>query len=226
MPSKKVEPTPPDDAIVNRLEEGLEKSDQELVKEQFARYAVDNRTDLRLFKATKKDHVDHFFNHLAAVSPLWEGLGHIDDIWDEVAIVHLKATLKNQLRDNGAPLAAKMEAYRKSKDQHTTTDPDPSQIDTTKSKKATPAKGKQLGKRTRQTAGDMSPMKATPAKLPASQKEEPEEQAGEPAKEKRFDPTMFTTAEWAIVENELECEALWKTIRIKKRELKSLYQRW
>ena len=37
---------------------------------------------------------------------------------------------------------------------------------------------------------------------------------------------MFTTAEWAVVENELECEALWKTIRIKKRELKSLYQKW
>ena len=224
MPAKKVEPAPPDDAIVNRLEEGLDKADQELVKEQFARYAVDNSTDLRLFKSTKKDHVDHFIEHLEQVSPLWEGLGHIDDIWDEVAIVHLKATLKNQLRDNGAPMAAKMEAYRKGKGQQT--DHDPSQIDTTKSKKATPAKGKQLGKRARQPIGDQSPTKTTPTKLTVPQKDEPDDQAGEPTKEKRFDPTMFTTAEWAIVENELECEALWKTIRIKKRELKSLYQKW
>ena len=124
MPTKKVEPAPPDDAIVHRLEEGLDMADQELVKEQFARYAVDNSTDLRLFKSTKKDHVDHFIEHLERVSPLWEGLGHIDDIWDEVAIVHLKATLKNQLRDNGAPMAAKMKAYRKAKGQQT--EPDPS----------------------------------------------------------------------------------------------------
>ena len=115
MPTKKQQPPP--DAIVNRLDEGLTKSDQEIIKEQFARYAVDKNIDLRLFKSTKKDHVDEFLVYLEEAIPLWRDLDHIDDIWDEVAIHHLRQTLKNQLRDNGAPLAARMEAYRKTKEQ-------------------------------------------------------------------------------------------------------------
>ena len=37
---------------------------------------------------------------------------------------------------------------------------------------------------------------------------------------------MFSTEQWAVVENELECQALWKTIRKRKHELKELYKKW
>ena len=37
---------------------------------------------------------------------------------------------------------------------------------------------------------------------------------------------MFSTSEWAVVENELQCQIYWDEIQIKKRELKSLYRKW
>ena len=133
-------PLPPD-AIVNRLDEGLTKADQEIVKEQFVKFIVDEGRELRTFRATKKDHIDDFICYLDEHSPLWGGLGHIDDIWDETAIHHLKNTLKNQLRDNGSPLAGRIEAYRKTKQQAADPDPNAGQIDSSsRSKKATPAK--------------------------------------------------------------------------------------
>ena len=37
---------------------------------------------------------------------------------------------------------------------------------------------------------------------------------------------MFTTSEWSVVENELECQAVWNEIKARKRELKDLYKKW
>ena len=93
MPTKKNPPPP--DAIVNRLDQGLEKSDLEFIKEQFARYAVDTNLDLRTYRPAKKDSIDDFLGYLEEASPLWCGLDAIDVIWDEVAIHHLKSTVKN-----------------------------------------------------------------------------------------------------------------------------------
>ena len=116
---------PPPDAIVHRLDQGLSKADCEFIKEQFARYAVDYNLDLRTYRCSKKDSVDDFLGYLEDASPIWSGLDSIDVIWDEVPIFHLRNTLKNQMRDNGAPLFSKMEAYRKSKEMPADVDPEP-----------------------------------------------------------------------------------------------------
>ena len=218
---------PPPDAIVHRLDQGLTKADCEFVKDQFARYAVDYGLDLRSFRYGKKDNIDDFLGYLEEASPIWSGLDSIDVIWDETAIFHLRNTIKNQVRDNGAPLNAKMETYRKSKEQLPDQEPEPPQIDTsTKSKKATPAKVKQLGKRTREPSRDKSVFaaKATPANAQIAKAKDDQE---EPKKARRpFNPTIFTSDEWAVVENELACQVLWKEIQHKKRELKGLHRSW
>ena len=108
---------PPHDAIANRLEEGLTKSDLDFIKNQFARYVVEHGIDIRKFKPSKKDHVDSFIEHLEHESLTWSGLPHIDEIWDETPIHHLKNTLKNLLLNDGAPIASKVEFYRKVKDE-------------------------------------------------------------------------------------------------------------
>ena len=206
-------PLPPD-AIVNRLDEGLTKADQEIVKEQFVKFIVDEGRELRTFRSTKKDHIDDFICHLDENSPLWGGLGHIDDIWDETAIHHLKNTLKNQLRDNGSPLAARIEAYRKTKQQAADPDPNADQIDSSsRSKKATPAKVKMLGKRARDPSSNPSELKGVTASAPAEKpKENAKTSATNTRGSRRFDPTMFSTAEWAVVENELQCQVYWDEI--------------
>ena len=206
MGPKKNQPPPPD-AIVHRLDQGLSKADLEFVKEQFARYAVDANLDLRNYRYTKKDSVDDFLGYLEDASPIWSGLDSIDVIWDEVPIFHLRNTIKNQMRDSGAPMIAKMETYRKTKDQLADQEPELPQIDS-KSKKATPAKIKQLGKRTRDHSRDKSVFgaKATPSTTQVNQAAKAkDDQDGEPKKARRFNPTIFTSDEWAVVENELAC---------------------
>ena len=37
---------------------------------------------------------------------------------------------------------------------------------------------------------------------------------------------MFSTEQWKIVENELECQVLWNDLRKRKRELKEIYKKW
>ena len=102
----------PTDAIVYRIDQGLNKRDLDFVKDELVKYLVNTRADLRMWRATKKDNIDLFLGHLHEASPVWAGLGHIDDIWEETAIHHLKQHIKNQLRDGGAPIIAKMENYR------------------------------------------------------------------------------------------------------------------
>ena len=63
---------------------------------------------------TKKDDIDGFIGYLENVAPQWSQLPVIDEIWDEMAIHHLKTTIKNQLGSVG--LQAKMENYRKEKE--------------------------------------------------------------------------------------------------------------
>jgi len=269
-------PLPPD-AIAHRLEDGLTKADCEFVKEQFARYAVDVNINLRTWKPWKKDNLDNFLAHLELVSSIWAGLGYIDDIWGEVLIVHLRSTLKNQLRDEGAPMTAKMEAYRKARDQAADGESEDQQINTNAGpKKPQTPKSKKLGKRSKEGSRDQSQAKGTPGKLavnesalkvpagirkgdahsagPQHQQKSPSSTKGPegtlradamhkqdedqvPLEEsalkgpemqhaRRFNPTMFSTSEWAVVENELECQALWKEIGEKKRELKALYKKW
>ena len=131
-----------------RIDQGLEKRDLEFVKDEFAKFMVNSNADLRMWRSTKKDNIDSFLGHLQNASPIWAGLGHIDDIWEETSIHHLKQHVKNQLREGGAPIIAKMENYRQTQGPIVDPIPEPGQIDsTTKSKKASPAKGKQLGKR-------------------------------------------------------------------------------
>ena len=110
----KKEPTLPNDAIAFRIDQQLTKRDIEYVKDELVKYLVNSRADVRMWRATKKDNIDNFLGHLQDVSQTWAGLGHIDDIWEEMAIHHLKQTVKNQLRDGGAPIVAKMENYRQS----------------------------------------------------------------------------------------------------------------
>ena len=110
----KKEPTLPTDAIAFRIDQQLTKRDIEYVKDELVKYLVNSRADVRMWRATKKDNIDNFLGHLQDVSQTWAGLGHIDDIWEEMAIHHLKQTVKNQLRDGGAPIVAKMENYRQS----------------------------------------------------------------------------------------------------------------
>ena len=113
-PKKDPHPPLPADAIAHRIDQGLTKIDLDFVKDELAKYLVNSNADMRLWRATKKDNIDSFLGHLHLASPIWAGLGHIDDIWEEIAIHHLKQHVKNQMRDGGAPIAAKMENYRQS----------------------------------------------------------------------------------------------------------------
>ena len=110
----KKEPQPPEDAIQFRIDQGLTKRDQDFVKDELAKFLVNTRADLRMWRATKKDNIDAFLTHLEEASPIWAGLGPIDEIWDDTAIYHLRNHVRNQLRDGGAPIIAKMENYRHS----------------------------------------------------------------------------------------------------------------
>ena len=108
----KKEPTLPNDAIAFRIDQQLTKRDIEYVKDELVKYLVNSRADVRMWRATKKDNIDAFLCHLHEASPIWAGLGHIDDIWEEMAILHLKQTVRNQLNSGQAALVAKMENYR------------------------------------------------------------------------------------------------------------------
>ena len=110
----KKEPQPPEDAIQFRIDQGLTKRDQEFVKDELAKFLVNSRADLRMWRATKKDNIDAFLSHLEEASSIWVGLGPIDEIWEDTAIYHLRNHVRNQLRDGGAPILAKMENYRHS----------------------------------------------------------------------------------------------------------------
>ena len=155
-------PIPPT-AIVNRLDEGLSKTDLEFVKDEFVKFVVDHNLDLRTWRASKKDNIDNFLGHLQDATPQWAGLGPIDDIWEETAIHHLKQHIKNQTRDAGAPLVARMVNYRRSKEQGGDHDVQDAQIDSTaKSKKATPKKV--LGKRDKSGSIDHSAGKPSPGR--------------------------------------------------------------
>ena len=111
-PKKEIQP--PADAIAFRIDQLLTKRDLEFVKDELAKYLVISRADVRMWRATKKDNIDAFLCHLEEASPIWAGLGHIDDIWEEMAVHHLKQTVRNQLNGGQAGLAAKMENYRQS----------------------------------------------------------------------------------------------------------------
>ena len=225
----------PADAIAFRIDQQLTKRDLELVKDELVKYLVTSRADVRMWRATKKDNIDAFLCHLHEASPIWAGLGHIDDIWEEMAIHHLKQTVRNQLNSGQAALVAKMENYRLSQGLPANAEPEDDQIDSTaKSKKASPAKGKQLGKRPKQASANQSIGKPTPSKVAqTSSGEEDAKQAGPAASQPAaqyeppaFNPTMFSTEQWAVVENELQCQVLWKDIRKRKRELKELHKKW
>ena len=110
----KKERQPPEDAIQFRMDQGLTKRDLEFVKDELVKFLVNTRADMRMWRATKKDNIDSFLDHLEDASPIWAGLGPIDDIWDDTVIYHLRNYVKNQLRDGGAPILAKMENYRQS----------------------------------------------------------------------------------------------------------------
>ena len=133
----------PADAIAFRIDQQLAKRDLEFVKEELVKYLVTSKADVRMWRATKKDNIDALLGHLHEASPVWAGLGHIEDIWEEMAIHHLKQTVKNQLRDGKAPLIAKIENYRQTQGLPADAEPEDDQIDSTaKSKKASPSKGK------------------------------------------------------------------------------------
>ena len=145
-----------------------------------------------------------------------------------MAIHHLKTTVKNQLGSVG--LQAKIDNYRKEKQPagDAIGEHDANQIDSTvKSKKSSPTKVKQLVKRAKQANGDQSNGKPSPGGAGVTAgKKEPGSTPNEQPRERRFDPTIFTVAQWAVVENELECQALWNDIFKRKRELKALYKKW
>ena len=96
------------------MDQGLTKRDQDFVKDELAKFLVNTRADLRMWRATKKDNIDALLTHLEEASPIWAGLGPIDEIWDDTAIYHLRNHVRNQMRDGGAPILVKMENYRQS----------------------------------------------------------------------------------------------------------------
>ena len=91
MPAKRTNP------LRNRLDDDLNETEMDQLKEQFVIYLAENDID-PTNQSINKELVTALINMMANVNKEWTGLPTVSIIWDKGAIDHLKSHLRNQKR--------------------------------------------------------------------------------------------------------------------------------
>lgn len=99
--------TKPNNPLKNRLDEELLDLELEQLPDMFADHLVERQLDPKKLNITK-ELVAPILIKMARINPNWTGLPPLDEIWEQVAIDHLRAHLRSHKRDNLKALQKRM----------------------------------------------------------------------------------------------------------------------
>ena len=211
------------------LEVRLTDTDLKLVKDTFVHLVLDDGLDPKKIEINH-DLIDSLLGKLEETNSRWKDLPSIDSIWMTESIKHIRQTIKNQLRDGGAPLQKRVEALRDSVTVSSQVLPEEDQqIDSTSKSQFKPLEKSSMLNKRATPIQDASPdqTQVQPAKRVKIDERSPQEFS-----QTYVPPFINNTMDWyspeqrAVISNELECHKLFKEIQVKKRELADLHKRW
>ena len=210
MPAKRANP------LRNRLDDDLNETEMDQLKEQFVIYLAENEID-PTNQSINKELVTALINMMLNVNKEWTGLPTVSIIWDKGAIDHLKSHLRNQKRYQCQPLMQKIKEYKEANRSETASEDNQIKDQEDRvSQSIAPPKSK-LGKRAASKSIEASIADATPTKEPMTVLKivEPESDAA------KFDQMInkLTTVQRAVIDRELRIHLLETSIAHHKHEL-------